>query len=307
MRQQRIKEDFDAERSASLLADLQVQLDLAESPRRIECYDISNTMGTNSVGSMVVFEDGRPRPGHYRFFGIKTVEGANDFASMQETLRRRFARWVRASAQDGEGGSDDVPLEDPAGSNGGAELPSGAVALEADTEGVAPDGVEANGDTALPPDTLQPTHVIGRRGRSRTPDEDSFGVLPDLVLIDGGKGQLSAARAVLDEAGLADIPIFGLAKQNEELFRPGVSEPIVLPRASPTRVLVQRVAITRHRARRGRAALRSKLDVVPGLGPTRKRALLRRFGSVDGIRDASVEELSGEVPRPVALRIKELL
>jgi excinuclease ABC subunit C len=323
MRQQRIKEDFDAERSESLLADLQAQLDLPEAPRRIECYDISNTMGTNSVGSMVVFEDGRPRPGHYRFFGIKTVEGANDFASMQETLRRRFARWVRVARQEAAGEPDDVPVDDPAGSNGGTQI--------ADADDAAVDGANGHGEpasngsngsnggppgaTAVEPQSTQPSRVVGRRGRMpRDPDEDSFGVLPDLVLIDGGKGQLNAARAVLDEAGLADIPVFGLAKQNEELFRPGVPEPIVLPRDSPTLFLVQRVrdeahrfAITRHRARRSKAALRSKLDVVPGLGPTRKRALLRRFGSVDGIREASVEELSSEVPRSVALRVKELL
>jgi excinuclease ABC subunit C len=310
LRQQRIKEDFDAERSASLLADLQAQLDLPEAPRRIECYDISNTMGTNSVGSMVVFEDGRPRPGHYRFFGIKTVEGANDFASMQETLRRRFARWVRAAREDAAGEPEDVPVDDPAGSNGGD-------AIQGDPEeppgGVAEPGSDGSGE----PDaaSLQPARVIRRRGGRRRADEaDSFGILPDLILIDGGKGQLNAARAVLDAAGLSDIPIFGLAKQNEELFRPGVADPIVLPRESPTLFLVQRVrdeahrfAITRHRARRSRAALRSKLDVVPGLGPTRKRALLRRFGSVDGIREASLDDLAGEVPRPVAVRIKELL
>ncbi|HEV7678808.1 MAG TPA: excinuclease ABC subunit UvrC [Candidatus Dormibacteraeota bacterium] len=330
MRQQRIKEDFDAERSASLLADLQLQLDLPEPPRRIECYDISNTMGTNSVGSMVVFEDGRPRPGHYRFFGIKTVEGANDFASMQETLRRRFARWVQVARREAAGELDDVPVDDPAGSNGGtqiadAESEEGTVAdITANLVDAAVNGANGHDDASphngsgTPRDSLQstqPSRVIGRRGRKpRDPDEDSFGVLPDLVLIDGGKGQLNAARTVLDEAGLTDIPVFGLAKQNEELFRPGVSEPIVLPRDSPTLFLVQRVrdeahrfAITRHRARRSKAALRSKLDVVPGLGPTRKRALLRRFGSVEGIREASVEDLSSEVPRSVALRVKELL
>ena len=301
LRQQRIKEDFDAERSSSLLADLQAQLDLPEAPRRIECYDISNTMGTNSVGSMVVFEDGRPRPGHYRFFGIKTVEGANDFASMQEVLRRRFGRWLRAARQDAAGESEDVPLDDPAGSNGG-------MAVEDTTQQAG------NGSG---PAAVEPAHTVARRRGGSAPrggDEDSFGILPDLVLIDGGKGQLSAARVVLDEAGLADLPVFGLAKQNEELFRPGVSEPIVLPRDSPTLFLVQRVrdeahrfAITRHRARRSKAALRSKLDVVPGLGPARKRALLRRFGSVDGIRDAALDDLAAEVPRAVALRIKELL
>jgi excinuclease ABC subunit C len=329
IRQQRIKEDFDSERSESLLTDLQSKLDLPEPPRRIECYDISNTMGTNSVGSMVVFEDGRPRPAHYRFFGIKTVEGANDFASMQETLRRRFGRWLRAARQDAAGEPDDVPLEDPAGSNGGAEIagnggdgPNDAAAdARQDTAGDAlaaldePYGgvAEGNGSSAQ---LVEPTRVIrGRRGGARrTADEDSFGILPDLILIDGGKGQLNAARAVLDDAGLSDIPIFGLAKQNEELFRPGVAAPILLPRDSPTLFLVQRVrdeahrfAITRHRARRGKAALRSKLDVVPGLGPARKRALLRRFGSLDGIREAPLDDLASEVPRAVALRIKELL
>jgi excinuclease ABC subunit C len=330
IRQQRIKEDFDADRSASLLSDLQAKLDLPEPPRRIECYDISNTMGTNSVGSMVVFEDGRPRPGHYRFFGIKTVEGANDFASLQETLRRRFGRWVRAASQDAAGEPDDVPLEDPAGSNGGTEISGDdESSTSADiTDDTADSGLaEARfgepaqrepgaGDEAVPTVSTEPSRVIGRRrgGTRRPADEDSFGILPDLVLIDGGKGQLNAARTVLDEAGLGDIPIFGLAKQNEELYRPGVAAPILLPRDSPTMFLVQRVrdeahrfAITRHRARRGRAALRSKLDVVAGLGPARKRALLRRFGSVDGIREAPLEELASEVPRSVALRIKELL
>jgi excinuclease ABC subunit C len=329
IRQQRIKEDYDSERSEALLADLQDKLDLPDPPRRIECYDISNTMGTNSVGSMVVFEDGRPRPSHYRFFGIKTVEGANDFASMQETLRRRFSRYLRAAREDASGQSHDVPLDDPAGSNGGAqiegngatdldELAPGAAAAEPDAQTTRelPEQSSSAGDhsngSAGP--AIEPARVIRRRRGGRPADEDSFGILPDLVLIDGGKGQLNAAREVLDEAGLADVPIFGLAKRNEELFRPGVSKPILLPRDSPTMFLVQRVrdeahrfAITRHRARRGKAALRSKLDVVPGLGPARKRALLRRFGSVEGIREAPIDDLATEVPRPVALRIKELL
>jgi excinuclease ABC subunit C len=327
IRQQRIKEDFDTDRSASLLADLQAKLDLPEPPRRIECYDISNTMGTNSVGSMVVFEDGRPRPGHYRFFGIKTVEGANDFASMQEALRRRFGRWLRSARQEAAGEPDDVPLEDPAGSNGGTEIAGDAGEVSEDltpSEATGSNGDGASGQSPSDgaaatapggPAAIEPTRVIGRRaGARRSAIDDSFGVLPDLVLIDGGKGQLSAARAVLEDAGLGDIPVFGLAKQNEDLFRPGASAPILLARDSPTLFLVQRVrdeahrfAITRHRARRGRAALRSKLDVVPGLGPARKRALLRRFGSVDGIREATLEDLASEVPRSVALRIKELL
>lgn len=274
LRQRRIVDDFDSERTEALLVDLAARLGLAGPPSRIECYDISNTMGTNSVGSMIVFEDGVPKPSHYRHFGIRTVEGSDDFASMEETLQRRFARLLKAR---GEGASnDDIPIEDPAGSNG------------AEAAEVAP---------------------VSRGG-----GDESFGVLPDLVLIDGGKGQLGAAHRVLLDAGLGDVPIFGLAKRNEELYAPGAAEPIVIEKDSPTLFLVQRVrdeahrfAITRHRARRSRSALRSRLDTVPGLGPVRKRALLRRFGSVDGIRAAGVDELSGTVPRAVALSIKELL
>ena len=271
LRQKRIVEDFDNERTATLLADLAERLDLAAPPRRIECYDISNTMGTNSVGSMVVFEDGRPRSAHYRHFGIKTVEGSDDFASMRETLRRRFARHLRLARL----GEQDIPVDDPDGSNGGEQRGAGAE-----------DG-------------------------SR---EDSFAVLPDLLLIDGGKGQLGAAYTVLEEAELTHIPVFGLAKRNEELYRPGETDPVIIEKDSPTLFLVQRVrdeahrfAITRHRAKRGKAALVSRLDSVPGLGPARKRALLRRFGSLEGIRAASFEEICEVVPQAVAAALRELV
>jgi excinuclease ABC subunit C len=275
LRQRRIVDDFDSERTDALLVDLADRLHLRGPPRRIECYDISNTMGTNSVGSMIVFEDGRPKPAHYRHFGIRTVEGSDDFASMEETLRRRFARLLKIRA---EGATvDDIPVDDPAGSNGEARV-----------------------------------EKEGRRPAASA--DDSFGIVPDLVLIDGGKGQLNAAYRVLRAAGLADVPIFGLAKRNEELFRPGVARPTIIEKDSPTLFLVQRVrdeahrfAITHHRARRGKSALRSRLDSVPGLGPVRKRALLRRFGSVDGIRAANVDELAETVPHAVALSIKELL
>ena len=290
LHQARIVDDFDSERTAVLLEDLQEQLSLPGAPRRIECYDISNTMGTNSVGSMVVFTDGRPTPAHYRLFAIRTVEGSNDFASMAETLRRRFGRHrlaLDAAAAQGvvaePAAGEDLPVSDPDGANGG--------------EG------------------RRPAATGSARPRRRSPPTDeSFGVLPDLILIDGGKGQLRAAHDVLVECGLAHIPVFGLAKRFEELFRPGSSRPIVLPRDAPTLFLVQRVrdeahrfAITRHRSRRTKAALRSRLDAVPGLGPVRKRSLLRRFGSTDGIRDAELEELATLVPRNVAVRLKELL
>jgi excinuclease ABC subunit C len=274
LRQQRIVDDYDAAKTEALLDDLASRLHLPAPPRRIECYDISNTMGTNSVGSMVVFEEGRPAPASYRHFGIKTVEGANDFASIEETLRRRFRRLTPR----GDGDGDDVPVLDPAGANGSEER-------------------------------------ARRKPRGTGDDADlSFSVVPDLILIDGGKGQLASAVKALREAGLQRIPVFGLAKRNEELYRPGQSRPIIIERDSPTLFLVQRVrdeahrfAITHHRARRGKAALRSKLDFVPGLGPVRRRALLRHFGSVDAIRDAPLDQLTTVVPRPVALRVKELL
>ena len=274
LRQRRIVEDFDEERAEALLGDLAERLALTEVPHRIECYDISNTMGTNSVASMVVFEDGRPRNAHYRHFSIKTVEGADDFRSMQEALRRRFARYL--SAQSEGHSAEDIPVDDPDGANG-----------------------ERRTETAR------------QRG-----GDDSFGVLPDLLIIDGGKGQLGAAHAVLLEAGLEDVEIFGLAKRNEELYRPGESDPIIIPRDSPTLFLVQRIrdeahrfAITHHRAKRGKAALKSRLDEIHGLGPARKRALLRQFGSVEGVRNASMEEIAAVpgVPRALAALIKETL
>jgi len=249
MRQMRIKLDYDADRTAALLNDLQERLALPRLPMRIECYDISNIQGKYPVGSMVVFEDGRPKPAHYRHFRIKTIQGANDFAMLQEVLQRRFARRT----------------------------------------------------------------IVAEEG---TPEEPSFSQLPDLVLIDGGKGQLSAAREVMERMGLGEVPTFGLAKQQEELFRPDRSEPIRLPLDSAALFLVQRVrdeahrfAITFHRVVRKRDAFASALDGVTGLGPARRRALLRRFGSVEGIRSASPDELMSVkgITRPVAAAIKEML
>ncbi len=215
------------ERALDELADA---LGLAASPARIECYDISTIQGSNTVGSMVVFEDGQPRSGEYRRFRIKGVRGQDDFASHQEVLRRRFRR----ALDSGEGGAEQL------------------------------------------------------RWR-----------MPDLVIIDGGKGQVSAAREALDELGLHDLPMAGLAKEREELFLPGRPEPIVLPATSSALYLLQRLrdeahrfAITYHRQLRAKAATRSALDDLAGVGPARKRALLRVFGSSRGLRNATVEEIA---------------
>jgi excinuclease ABC subunit C len=220
----------DQGKTLTALEQLADALGLSAPPLRIECYDISNFQGAESVGSMVVFEEGRPRTGEYRRFRIRSVQGPNDFASHQEVLRRRFRR--AATGDEGE--------------------------------------VEAQ-----------------------------RWAMPDLVLIDGGKGQVSAAREVLEELGLHDLPLAGLAKEREELFLPDRPDPIVLPTTSQALYLVQRLrdeahrfAITYHRSLRNKKTVRSAFDELPGIGPKRRRALLRVFGSVKRVREAPVEQIA---------------
>jgi excinuclease ABC subunit C len=251
LEQLRIQADYDRSRTEPMLAALAEALGLETPPKRIECYDISNIQGDSAVGAMVVFEDGSPRNDHYRHFRIKFVPGPNDYAMLQEVLRRRLERLESSQRRE-----------------------------DAD--------------------------AVGDR---------SFTSRPDLILIDGGKGQLSAALEVLESAGYADIPTFALAKEREELFAPGRDEPIVQEKNSPGMFLVQRIrdeahrfAITHHRKVRSRKALTSPLDSVEGIGPARKRVLLRHFGSVQAIRDAAVEDIIAVgVPKRLAQRLKETL
>ncbi len=267
----RVKWMADTGKTRTALEGLQEALDLPAPPRRIECYDISNIQGTSSVGSMVVAIDGHPRPQEYRRFRIKTVEGANDFASMAEVLRRRFRRAREQVLRD-----------------------AGADAPDAGPEADAP-GVD--------------TDPKNRKTRPR--DDESFAALPDLVIIDGGKGQLAAVLDVMREMGVKDIPTVGLAKQHEEIFVQDVTEPVVLPRNSQALYLVQRIrdeahrfAITYHRSVRKKAGFQSALDTVPGVGPKRKKALLKKFGTVRGIREASVEDIASTVGFTAALAEK---
>ena len=237
----------DRDKTESALSLLQDELDLPERPRRIECYDISTIQGSDTVASMVVFEDGRPRSDQYRRFRIRTVEGQDDFASMREVLTRRFKRLAEHRGpereQDGE--------QEPGASD-------------------EPDAPDAPWDT-----------------------------LPGLVVIDGGRGQLGAALDVLRDFGLGDVPACGLAKREEEIYVADLAEPVRLPRSSQALYLLQRVrdeahrfAVTYHRTVRGKRVRQSALDAVPGIGPKRKRALLRKFGSVKALRAASIEEIA---------------
>lgn len=235
----RLRRQSDHNARAKALRSLQAALDLPEPPLRIECYDISTVQGTNTVGSMVVLEDGLPRKSHYRHFRVRDVQGQDDFASMEEVLRRRFTAYLAER-----------------------ELP-----------------VEERGKFAYP---------------------------PSLVLVDGGAGQVSRAVQVLEELGL-DIPIAGLAKKMEEVYLPGRAETVRIPRGEEALYLLQQVrdeahrfAITYHRKLRGKGMVDSVLDDIKGVGPTRKKALLRQFGSLKRLRQASIDEMNEVVPRKVA-------
>jgi excinuclease ABC subunit C len=265
LEQQRIKWLTDSQKTQLALEELQEALNLAAPPQRIECYDISNTQGTNSVGAMVVFEMGRPKSSEYRRFKIKTVEGPNDFASHQEMLRRRFRR---QASQEREIDVQHIENED-----------ENIVLIEQ--------------EAALQHDWA----------------------LPDLIIIDGGKGQLSAAMEVLQELHI-DIPTVGLAKENEEIFVPGSPEPIILPRSSQGLYMVQRVrdeahrfGITYHRKLRSERTFKSVLDEIPGIGPKRKQALMKHYGTVRAISAASIDELAAlnGMTRDAAEKVKEYI
>jgi excinuclease ABC subunit C len=227
------------ERASSPVYDLGRELGLERLPRSLVCFDISTTQGTDTVGSMVWFDNARPRRAEYRKFRVKTVEGTDDFASMREVVTRYFQR----------------------------------------------------------------------RLEERKP-------LPDLVVIDGGKGQLAAARTALDELNLHALPTISLAKRDEEVFLVGKSEPLRLARRSPALRLLQqardeahRFAVTYNRKRRTMRTVTSELLRIPGVGPSKRSALLRAFGSVQGVRDASVEQIAalpGFSPK-AAQRILEAL
>lgn len=247
--------DIDTNRQTQALSELQEALKLPAPPNRIECYDISNTQGTASVGSMVVFEQGIPNKKFYRRFNIQTVKGPDDFASMEEVLTRRFKRW-QASHEDAS-----VQL-----------------------------------------------------GKKVDP---SFAILPDLLIVDGGKGQLGRAVAVLEQFNLTGkVPVTGLAKQQEELFIPDKEDSILLARRSQGLYLVQRIrdeahrfAITAHRQMRSRLGLASRLDSIPGIGPGRRKMLIKQFGSIEGILSASIESLTAihGITEELAVEIKNRL
>jgi excinuclease ABC subunit C len=283
----------DEQKTAAALGELKAALNLPVLPLRIECYDISNIQGTSAVGSMVVFERGRPRTDAYRRFRIKTVEGADDFAMMAEMLRRRLKRAGQWAPQPGSPVGIGSPSGDP-------DAPTSAEAVGAPLVGAQ--RPESRDEDGSPPG--REAAAFGQDAEQSVQDAEhaaptEWEQRPQLIIVDGGKGQLNAALGVLAELGIADQPIAGLAKQQEELFVPGRSESIMLPRDSQGLFLLQRIrdeahrfAVTYHHNVRGKKAVVSDLDDVHGVGGRRKKALLQRFGSVPEIRKASVEEIA---------------
>jgi excinuclease ABC subunit C len=229
----RLRRSSDHNSRARALNEMQEHLDLPVAPLRIECFDMSHLQGSAYVGSMVVLEDGLPRKSEYRRFKVRDVPGNDDFAAMEEVLRRRLTAYVR--------------------------------------------------------ERQKPIDERGTR----------FAYPPQLLLVDGGKGQLGVAVRVLEELGLTDeIPVAALAKRFEEVYRPGNPDPIRLPRQSEALYLLQRVrdeahrfAITYHRQVRAGGLTRSALDGIPGLGPTRRARLIKELGGVKAVRAASLQEL----------------
>ena len=235
----RLRRQSDHNARARALRSLQEVLGLPEPPLRIEAFDVSTLMGTHTVASMVVMEDGLARKGEYRRFKIRRVRGQDDFAAMEEAIRRRFTAYLASRDQ--------------------------------------------------------PAH---QQSRFRYP--------PSLVVIDGGVGQLGRAVRVLDELEL-DIPVIGLAKRMEEVYFPDLAEPLRISRRAEALYILQRIrdeahrfAVEYHRKLRSKGMVDSLLDEAPGIGPVRKRALLRKFGSLRRLREADVNELAEVVPTAVA-------
>jgi len=286
-------------------------LSLPGPPTRIEGFDISNISGTLKVASVVAFRNGRPDRANYRRLRIKGVEGQDDFASIAEAVRRRYSRLLKEGAESSQPAPP--PTQHATRNTEQPDAPSPTNDTRPDSPSSAdPDDLESKNAIieelremmSRPYAALEQLKAHEERPGSRLhPQSSSSGLsLPDLIVIDGGKGQLNAACAELKKLGLERIPIIGLAKEFEEIYRPGESLPLRLDRDSNALKLLQRIRDESHRvANSYNAQLRIKkiseslLDEFPGIGEARKAALLKKFGSIQRLRLATVEQIA-EVP-----------
>jgi excinuclease ABC subunit C len=273
--QHKLKRASDLTARSQALAELQEALGLDSAPLRIECFDVSHVQGTNVVASMVVFEDGLARKSEYRRFAIRGTgrrgdagtptggenqPGGDDTAWIYEAVRRRMSRYLDERMSTGEEGGDEPDGED----------------------------LSEAGARSVPASPIDP-----ETGRPR-----KFAYPPNLLVVDGGQPQVAAAARAFADLGIDDIALCGLAKRLEEVWLPGEPEPVILPRTSEGLYLLQRIrdeahrfAITYHRQKRSKAMMTSALDGIPGLGETRRKALLRQFGSLKRLRAAGVDDI----------------
>jgi excinuclease ABC subunit C len=276
-------------------ADVQALADalrLPDAPRVMECFDISNISTTHVVASMVCFRDGVPDKNNYRRYRVRTVEGQDDFASMAEVVRRRYSR-ILLEARDTNPEAAEFSQEDPLEALERCRATASVVRPTDGKRGACP-----TISRRFEKQTLNVQHPTSNAQST----EERFPApvrLPDLIIVDGGKGQLSAACRELQRLGLHDLPIIGLAKEREEIYRPGRALPLRLPMDSPALRLLQRIRDEAHRFANAYHQLLMKkrieesiLDDCPGVSQNRKNLLLRRFGSVNRLRKASVQEIA---------------
>lgn len=262
LRQKRVRWLADTDKIYQALSEIQESLAIPDLPERIECYDISNNQGSHSVGSMVVFEEGRPKRSAYRRFSIRNVQGIDDYASIKEVLQRRF-RYLAENKN---------------------------------------------------PELFEKSQTVDPIKKSNSGRSTGFSSKPTLVIIDGGKGHLNAAQEIFLQLGLTDIPLCSIAKKDEEVFLPQQIEPAELPRQSQGLYLFQRIrdeahrfAITYHRDKRSQSATKSILDDIPGIGPKRRKSLLRAFGSIGHLRQATPVDVARlcDIPLNLATTVLE--
>ncbi|SNY80244.1 Excinuclease ABC subunit C [Nocardia amikacinitolerans] len=323
--QHKLKRAGDLTSRSAALQDIQDALDLDTAPLRIECVDISHVQGTDVVASLVVFEDGLPRKSEYRHYAIKEAAGggrSDDVGSIAEVTRRRFYRLRKerdeAEREELDGGTS-APLVDaeagvpiggepagvaaaPLGPEGSA-LSAGAATSVARADAASTPPVDVGSATTMLADDADEIELTSRPGIDpRTGRPRKFAYPPNLYVVDGGAPQVAAAAEVLDELGITDVAVIGLAKRLEEVWVPGEPDPVIMPRNSEALFLLQRVrdeahrfAITFHRSKRSRRMTASALDSVRGLGAARRTALVTHFGSVAKLKEATVEQIT-EVP-----------
>jgi excinuclease ABC subunit C len=303
LNQHKLRRAGDLTARSAALTEIQDALGLETAPLRIECIDVSHVQGSDVVASLVVFEDGLARKSEYRRFAVRDGADGGDVASIAEVVRRRFRRYLVETEQSGGTGLD---TPDSTGLDG-ARL-NGAGLNGTAAHGTAAHGTDLEQDEAEPAVRGGIDPVTGRPRK--------FAYPPNLLVVDGGQPQVEAASAVLAELGVTDVAVCGLAKRLEEVWLPADPDPVILPRTSEGLYLLQRIrdeahrfAITYHRQKRSKRMTASELDAVPGLGQSRRTALLKHFGSLRKLRQAGPDEIAavpGMGPRTAAAVVAAL-